>query len=128
MAVTTHTVKAQIEYFSPGYFLNLNATNVNNNGTVQNVTPSGDAYIAKATCVTFQGNSAFVAAQLQLQTVPSWGPWVYIKLVDNGNAQQLTDVIFAEFTSKANANSKCNNKLAPANGPWPVLVGDVVVQ
>ncbi len=120
------------EYYQPGYFFDFNAHASKDGrpvkGEAWNYTPSGGWYHAKVRCVNVVDEDTIIfAAELVDTNVPSWGPWVLIRVDDGGEPGAGADQIWGQFLTESNALSKCMSGVNPSGGPWNVLSGNLQV-
>jgi len=119
-----------IEYYQEGYHFEFNAHEGawgEAKGKAHNMTSGGDYYNADVRCAVVHGDDAWFAAELITQSVPSWGPYVLIKVHDGSTPGTETDKMWGQFVSEAFAQSWCDEPTDPAGGPWDVLGGNLVV-
>ena len=122
-------------YYEEGYYFNFNAHEAMGNrpakGEAWNYTPSGDWYHAMVQCVEVVGDDAWFVAELVESSQPSWGPYIWIKVYDGGTPGTNGDMIWGQFIDEATAMAACGDPMilmgTPANGPWNLYSGNLVV-
>ena len=128
----TDKATGYIEYYQPGYFFDFNAHASKDGrpvkGDAWNYTPSGGWYHAEVRCVNILDNQTVLfAAELVETNMPSWGPWVLIKVYDGGTPGRNGDLIWGQFLSEDLAKKMCQAGDEPSGGPWSVLSGNLQV-
>lgn len=87
---------------------------------------NGGSYRAKVKYVKVSGADAWFAGKVTKASDPSWvGKWVFVKVHDGGTSG---DMVSGSFTDEATAKLGVATMANPADGPFAVTSGDLVVQ
>lgn len=122
-------------YYEEGYYFNFNAHEAKDHrpakGEAWNYTPSGDWYHAMVQCVQVEDNEAWFVAELVESSNPGWGPYVWIKVLDEGTPGRNGDMIWGQFIDEDTAMAACDDPDiltgTPAGGAWALYSGNLVV-
>ncbi len=95
-------------------------------GEFQYSDANGDSYKAKIKYAKVSGADAWFAGKVTKASQPSWvGNWVFVKVHDGGSSG---DQVWGSFTDENSAKIGVANMTDPADGPFAITSGNLVVK
>jgi hypothetical protein len=126
-------IKGDVKYTA--YGLQRHAFFQMNRGDNQGIFKYSDSnkkntYTVQVSDVSMSGNTGYFAGVVTKASNPSWvGQWLFGKVQDDSNpsSSDNPDLIWGSFTDQATAESGVANMSSPADGPFSVTHGNLVV-